>query len=209
MSDGVALVFPEGDLRVHAHEFDVASVILTGAGRVEQLVVLLHQRNAPLGVLPDPVGKSILDDLLLLLRQHGLSLVQHTFWLALGILDGVVDADIFQVQSFFQNFIGVGSASAVGLGGNNVTPPGGGLALHTPLGGIRRISHLDRMAQIVGNLEGLSHKLLDNIRVQPCGTQAHINFGGFQLSGLRLGQRLHIDGKFRVGLGGKLRHPQL
>ena len=61
MSNGVALVLPEGDLRVHAHEFDVTSVILTGTGRVEQLVVLLHQRNAPLGVLPDPVGKSVLD----------------------------------------------------------------------------------------------------------------------------------------------------
>ena len=98
MGDGVALVFPEGDLRVHAHEFDVTSVILTGAGRVEQLVVLFHQRNAPLGVLPDPVGKSILDDLLFLLCQHGFPLVQHTLGLALGILDGVVDADIFQIQ---------------------------------------------------------------------------------------------------------------
>ena len=95
MSDGVALVFPEGDLRVHAHEFDVTSVILTGAGRVEQLVVLPDQRNAPLGVLPDPVGKSVLDDLLFLLRQHGLPLVQHTLGFSISILDGVVDADIF------------------------------------------------------------------------------------------------------------------
>ena len=98
MSDGVALVLPEGNLRVHAHEFDVASVILTGTGRVEQLVVLLHQRNASLGVLPDPVGESVLDDLLFLLRQHGLPLVQHTLGLALGILDGVVDADILFVN---------------------------------------------------------------------------------------------------------------
>ena len=209
MSDGVALVFPEGDLRVHAHEFDVTSVILTGSGAVEQLIVLFYQRNAPLGVLPDPVGKSVLDDLLFLLCQHGLPLVQHTLGFALGILDGVIDADILQVQGFFQDLIGVGTAGAVGLGGNNVAPPGGSLALHTPLGGVGRISHLDCMTQIVGDLEGLSHKLLDNVRVEPCCTQAHINFGGFQFSGLRLGQRLHIDGKFRVGLGGKLRHPQL
>ena len=58
-------------------------------------------------------------------------------------------------------------------------------------------------------MEGLGHKLLDNTGVEPRCTQAHINFGGFQFSGLCLGQRLHIDGKFRVGLGGKLRHPQL
>ena len=122
MGDGVALVFPEGDLRVHAHKFDVGAIVLTGSGGVEQLVVLLHQRNAPLGVLPDPVGESILDDLLFLLRQHGLPLVQHTLGLALGILDGVVDADIFQVQGLLQNLIGVGTGCAVGLGGDNVAP---------------------------------------------------------------------------------------
>ena len=159
--------------------------------------------------MPDPVGESILDDLLFLLRKHGLPLVQHTLEFAIGILDGVVDADIFQVQGLLQNLVGVGTGCAVGLGGDNVAPPRSRFALHTPFGGIRRISHLDRMAQIVGDLEGLGHKLLDNIRVEPRCTQAHINFGGFQFSGLRLGQRIHIDGKFRVGLCRKLRHPQL
>ena len=209
MGDGVALVFPEGDLWVHAHEFDVGAIVFTGSGAVEQLVVLLHQRNAPLGILPDPVCKGILDDLLFLLRQHSLPLVQHTLGFALGILDGVVDADILQVQGLLQNLVGVGTGCAVGLGGDNVAPPRSRFALHTPFGGIRRISHLDRVAQIVGDLEGLGHKLLDNIRVEPRCTQAHINFGGFQFSGLRFGQRLHIDGKFRVGLCRKLRHPQL
>ena len=209
MGNGVALVFPEGDLRVHAHEFDVGAIVFTGAGRVEQLVVLIHQRNAPLGVLPNPVRKSILDDLLFLLRQHGLPLVQHTLGFALGILDGVVDADIFQVQSLFQNLVGIGTTGAVGLGGDDVTPPGRRLALHTPLGSVGRVAHFDSMAQIVGDLECLGHKLLDNVRVQPCCTQPHINFRCFQFSGLCLGQRIHIDHKFRVGLGSKLRHPQL
>ena len=208
MSDGVALVLPESDLRVHAHEFDVASVILTGAGRVEQLVILLHQRNAPLGVLPDPVGKSVLNDLLFLLRQHGLPLVQHPFGLALGILDGVIDADIFQVQGLLQNLVGIGTGCAVGLGGDNIATPRSRLALHTPLCGIRRISHLDCMAQIVGNLEGLGHKLLDNVRGKPCCTQPHINFGCLQFSGLCFGQRIHIDRKFRVRFGSELCHPQ-
>ena len=176
MGDGVALVLPESDFRVHADKMDVASVILTGAGRVEQFVILFYQRDAPLRVLPDPVGKSILDDLLFLLRQHGLPLVQHTLGLALGILDGVIDADIFQIQGFLQNLVGVGTGCAVGFRGNNIAPPGGGLALHTPFCGIRRISHLDCMAQIVGDLERLGHKLLNNVRVQPCCAQPHINF---------------------------------
>ena len=209
MSNGVALVFPEGDLRVHAHEFDVTSIVFTGASRVKQLVILFYQSNAPLWVLPDPVGKSVLNDLLFLLRQHGLPLVQHTLGLALGILDGVIDADILQVQGLLQNLIGIGTGCAVGFGRDNIAPPGGGLALHTPLCGIGRIPHLDCMAQIVGDLERLSHKLLDNVRVQPSSTQPYINFRCFQFSGLCLNQRIHIDRKFRVGLGGKLRHPQL
>ena len=170
MSNGVALVFPEGDFRVHAHEFDVGAIVFTRAGRVEQFVILFYQRDAPLGVLPDPVGESILDDLLFLLRQHGLPLVQHTLGLAVGILDGVVDTDIFQVQGLLQNLVGVGTGCAVGLGGDNVTPSGCCFALHTPFCGIGRISHLDRMAQIVGNLESLGHKLLNNLRCKPCGT---------------------------------------
>ena len=128
MGDGVALVFPKGDLRVHADKMDVGASYSRGAGRVEQLVVLLHQRNAPLGILPDPVGESILDDLLFLLRQHGLPLVQHTLGLAVGILDGVVDADVFQIERFFQNFVGVGTGCAVGFGGDNIAPPGGSFA---------------------------------------------------------------------------------
>ena len=198
MSNGVALVLPEGDFRVHANKVNVGTVILTGSGAVEQLIVLFYQRNAPLRVLPDPVGESVLDDLLFLLCQHCFPLVQHTFWLALGILNGVVDADIFQVQSLLQNLIGVGTGCAVGLGGDNIAPPGGSLALHTPLGSVGRVAHIHRPAQIVGDLEGFGHKLLDNIWVEPRCTQAHINFRGFQFSGLRLGQRIHIDGKLRV-----------
>ena len=209
MSNGVALVFPESDLRVHADEMDVGAIVFTGAGRVEQLVVLPNQRNAPLGVLPDPVGKSVLDCLLFLLGQHSLPLVQHPLGLAFGILNGVIDADIFQVQGLLQNLVGIGTAGAVGLGGDNIAPPGGSFALHTPLCGIGRISHLDCMAQIVGNLERLGHKLLDNVRVQPSSTQPYINFRCFQFSGLCFGQCIHVDHKFRVCLSGELCHPQL
>lgn len=74
---------------------NVGTIILTGSGAVEQLIVLFYQRNAPLRVLPDPVGKSVLYDLLFLLRQHGFPLVQHTFGFALGILNGVVDTHCY------------------------------------------------------------------------------------------------------------------
>ena len=127
MGDGVALVLSEGDLRVHTDKMDVGAIVFTGASGVEQLVVLPDQCNAPLGVLPDPVGESIFDDLLFLLCQHSLPLVQHPLGLAFGILNGVIDADIFQVQGLLQNLVGIGTAGAVGLGGDNIAPPGGSL----------------------------------------------------------------------------------
>ena len=64
------------------------------------------------------------------------------------------------------------------------------------------------MAQIVGDLERLGHKLLDNVRVQPSSTQPYINFRCFQFSGLRFGQSLHIDLELRVAFSGKLSHAQ-
>ena len=42
MGNGVQLVLPQGDLRVHAAEGDVAAVVLPGPGGIELFVVELH-----------------------------------------------------------------------------------------------------------------------------------------------------------------------
>ena len=65
------------------------------------------------------------------------------------------------------------------------------------------------MAQIVGNLEGLGHKFLNDFRCKPCGTQTHINFRRFQIFRLCFKQRLCIDSEFRVRFSGKLCSTQL
>ena len=81
-----------------------------------------------------------------------------TLGLALGILNGVIDADVLQVERFFQNLIGVGTAGAVGFGGDNIAPPGGSLALHTPLGGVRiqTSSRNTRTSQMMTRLSVIS-----------------------------------------------------
>ena len=56
----------------------------------DPMILILLAAALISGITSDPVGESILDDLLLLLRQHGLPLVQHTLGLALGIFDGVI-----------------------------------------------------------------------------------------------------------------------
>ena len=71
MGDGIFLMLPQGDGRVHAAKDDMAAVILAGPGTVHFLVVLAHQCLPPLRVFPNPVLKRLPDGLLLLRGQGG------------------------------------------------------------------------------------------------------------------------------------------
>ena len=135
MGDGAPLVFPQGDVRVHAAEHDMAPVILTGAGGVEKVVVGPDQISPPLGVAPHPVPESILNGLLFLLGKGGLFLVQHPLLFPVHILNGVVDTDIPEVQRVFQDTVGAGPVCAVGHIGHDIVPPRGVLARDLPLRG--------------------------------------------------------------------------
>ena len=134
---------------------------------------------------------------------HGLPFVQHTLGFALGILDGVIDANIFQIPYYLRHAVKVRySQYTAEWRVEGKTATGRSDIISSETYGTSR-------ANAYKILEGLGHKLLDNTGVEPRCTQAHINFRGFQFSGLCLGQRLHIDGKLRVGFCRKLRHPQL
>ena len=97
MGDGVELMLPQGDFRVDAAEHDMPPIILTGPDGVEQFIVLLLQGLTPLGVFPSPVPKSVLDGLLLLCSQGGGIVVQNAAFLAVRVLDGVIDSYIAEV----------------------------------------------------------------------------------------------------------------
>ena len=51
---GVSLVLPQRNLRIHAGEGDVRTIVLPGPDAVEALVVLPHQIRAALRVLENP-----------------------------------------------------------------------------------------------------------------------------------------------------------
>ena len=133
---GVSLMLPQGDLRVHAHKGDVLSIVFTGTDGVKLLVVLADQRLPPYCVLPNPLPKSILDGLLLLLRQRGFLLVEHTALLAVCILHGIIDAHIPQIQGIFQNSIGAGPLGAVGDIGSDIAGGNRTLARDIPFCGV-------------------------------------------------------------------------
>ena len=142
--------------------------------------------------------------MLFLLGEGSLVFIQHTFWLALCILNSVIDADIFEVERIFQNLVGIGTVRSVGFRRHNIAMTQCGFTLHTPFCRIRRESYADITAQIVRNLKDLLHEFLDDFRGNPRCTQTHINFGCFQLLGLCFSECVNIDSKFRVRFSGEL-----
>ena len=83
MGDGISLMFPEGNVRVHTAKTDMAAIILTGSGGVKKLIVLRNQCFPTAGVFPYPILKRILDCLLFLLGEGCLLFIQDTLLLAI------------------------------------------------------------------------------------------------------------------------------
>ena len=54
VGDGVELMLPQRDLRIHARKDQVPAVIFPGTGGIEALIVELHQLPPPVGVAPYP-----------------------------------------------------------------------------------------------------------------------------------------------------------
>ena len=198
MGDGAFLVFPQGNGRVHAAKSDMAAIILAGTGRVHFFVILAHQSLAALRVSPDPVPKGFPDSLLFLSRQGGLLGIQHAALFSVCVLYGVIDTDIPQVQAVLQNLICIGAAGPVGGISRHIVVGYGRFPLDLPFSSKGGIVDLDTALEIKRGVEGLIHKLLDVLLVDPGGTKAHLNFRRIQVFGLGGGKGFHIDCKRRV-----------
>ena len=200
MSNGVFLVLTEGNIGIHATEYNVIAVVLTGSGGVEQLIILIDQSFTTAGVFPDPVTEGIFDRLLFLLCQGGLLLVQHTTLLSIRILDGVIDTNVLQVQSFLQNAVGIGTVGAVGHIGSNIVVAGRIFAGDTPFCGNIGEFHLNAATEIVRGFKGFLYELLDIPCINPGSSQTHINFRRIQVFGLCLFQCFYIGAVLLTGL---------
>ena len=195
MGDGVFLVFPQGDGRVHATKNDVTAIILAGAGGVHFLVVLAHQRLPPLRVAPNPVLERLPNGLLLLGGQGGLLGVQHPAFLAVCIFNSIVDTHIPQVEGIFEDFIGVGAAGPVGGISRHISLSHSVFAGDLPFSGERRVVDFNAALKVKGRVEGLVHELLDVLFVDPGCPQPHLDLRSVQVLGLGGGQGLHVDRK--------------
>ena len=191
VGDGVHLMLPQGDLRIHAGKVDVAAIIFTGPVAVEQNVVRLADLLPPLRVFPDPLGKRFLQKLLLALCDGGLLLVQHRHTPPISIILIVENADVFQVQTALDDLIGACPQRAIGIESLDIALILA-LALNAPLAGDLGVMHLDIPPCTAGRVQRLKDELPDILRIQPCGTQPHGDLTGGQVYGLYLFQCFYI-----------------
>ena len=209
MSDGIPLMRPQLNVRVHADKMNVAAVIFAGTGAVEQFIILCHQCLPAFRVTPDPVPESVLDCLLFLLSEGRFLFVEDTLFIALCIFNGIVNPGVFQIQSILQNLIGVRPICTICHIGRHIMPPGTAFTGNLPFCRNRRKFHFNGTAEIEGCLKSFLHKLLDILWINPSSAQAYLNFRGFQIFGLSFFQRSHINRVLRIGLYGKPCNPQL
>ena len=189
--NGIDLVRPQCDLRVDSHKVQVAAIILAGANAVELLVIQLSQRFTALRIAPNPVGKGLLDKLLLALGDGGFFLIEHSRFPAVLVLDVVKDSYISEVQGFLHDLIAINSAGAVGVVGFYIAAVIG-FPLHIPFAGVLRVVNMDVPLAVARGAEKLKHKLLHNFRRQPCCAQPYGNLTCRQVNRLHRLKRTDI-----------------
>ena len=209
MSNGILLMFPQPDFRIHAAKADMGAIVLTRTSTVEQFVILFHQFRTTIRVFPHPVLERILNGLLFLLGEGGLLFVQNPLLLAVCILHRIVDTDIPQIQSILQNPVGVGTAGTVGHIGMDIIPARCTLTGDLPLCRHGREFHFNVPAQIKRRFKGFFHELLDIIPMDPCGTKAHINLRRIQVFRLCFLQIFRVHRKCRVRSHSQFCHAEL
>ena len=183
MGDGVPLVGPQTNFRVHAGKSDMLAAVLPGPGGVEQNVVTLCQLPPPVRVPPDPVPEGVLDGLLLLLGQRGFVLVQHPFFSSIRILHRVIHAHVPEIQRILQNAVGAGTGGAIGGMSGHIVIGNAAFAVDKPLGGSGRVIHLDDVPGIERRLKRLLQESLNIGFADPGRAQPYIDFGCFQWFG--------------------------
>ena len=193
MGDGVPLMRPQPDFRIHAGEGDMLAAIRPGTGGVEQHVIPFRQFAPPLRVPPDPVPESFLNGLLLLLGQRGFVLVQNALFFPFGILHRVIHAHVPEIQRILQNAVGAGTDGAVGGMSGYIVIGNAAFAVDKPLGGSGRVIHFDDVPGIERRLKGFLQESLNIGFVDPGCAQPHIDFRRFQRFGQGLQQGFRID----------------
>ena len=197
VGNSVDLVLAERDLRVHARKADVTAIILTGTVRIEQDIIGLTDGLAPVGVFPDPLGKGILDQLLLALGDGGFLLVEDSGFPAIGIVHIIKNTDILQIQGVLDDLIGVDALGAVGPDGLDIAAIRA-FTFNAPLTGDAGIVDLYAPLCAAGRPQRFKNKPAHIFGVQPCSAQPDGDLAGGEVGGLHLCECIGVDLILRV-----------
>ena len=208
MGNGVALVWPQRNFRVHAGKAQIAAVIFPRANAVEFAVVQAYQRLPPLWLFENPFFKLVFYQTLLCIGSLGGGVVQHAFFVSLCVGNCIKHLHRPQVQRGLCDFIGILAVCAVGDGCLDAAVAVA-LIRDIPLTGERRKQHLHGKSRGQRRFQQLHEEILNVFRRYPGGTQPHRNFTGVEVLRLYLLQRLHVDLIVRVGRSGQPGNGQL
>ena len=175
----------------------MTAIILTGTVAVEQDIVGLTDSLAPVWVFPDPFGKGVFNEFLLALGDGGFLLVEDSGFPAIGIVHIIKNADIFQVQSVLDDFIGVDALGAVGTDGLDIAAIRA-FTFNAPLTGDAGIVDFHAPLRAARCPQRFKDKPADIFGVQPCSAQPDGDFAGGEVGGLHPRQRLGVDLILRV-----------
>ena len=179
----------------------MTAIIFTGTDAIKSFIVHLYQSFTPLLIFKNPVLKCCFHGVLLLRCQHGFFLIEDTDFITILIDTLIIDAYIFQVQGIFQNLIGICSLSSIRCIGKRISRTVGILSSNPPLTIYLREFYLYfLLCKIPWRMKQFYHKILIIRRFNPCGSNAHLNLGCFQISRLNCIQCTDIRCKFRVTL---------
>ena len=192
--DGGGLVFAKGRRRGHAGEGEVAPVVFPRPRGVEERVVPLHKDLTPFRVFEYPLAERLFDRFLPRLGKHRFLVVEFASLPAFSVPLDVVYADVLEVQSVFNEFIGVDARRSVGDVRFHVVHVGI-LAGYMPFAGVFGVLHSNVTPQTLGSIEKLVHELLDVFWAYPCRAQSHVNIPRFNSLGLGFFERRHVDGE--------------
>lgn len=183
MSDGVDLMGPKGDLRVHARKADMTAVILTGPNGIKGFVVDSTQPFPSINVFPDPFGEFLLDQLLPILGNGSFLFVENRLFVAVFVLHIIKHTHIPLVQGLLQNLIGIHPLGAVGGQCFDIAPVGIFLG-NGPLTGSAGAQDFNAASCVIAGAEGLHHKFLVDIYGYPVGTDTDADLSGGQVNRL-------------------------
>ena len=196
MGNGVDLMRPQGNFRIHSAEPDMASVILTGPNGIKGFIVDKTQLLPTVDIFPNPLGKLLLDQLLPVLGNGGFLLVENRLFIAVFVLYIVEHPHIPLIQRLFQNLICIHPFGSIGGGCFDIAP----VCIFIrdgPLPSGARPQDFDAASSIIAGAKGFCHKLLIDLHGNPVCTDTNPNFSSSQINRLHCFQRCNIPGNQR------------